>query len=263
MFCTAISRNPAATSAGPRLSPVAAVIRPASSANFLSLPARRAAGPRSGRRPGGNTPAGPGRAARWRRSRSAGRRDRSRRVPAPRPRSPGRPGTCRHRSAARSRRLPRPCGWTASARAAGRRPPGSRTAARTRRRSARRRSTCRPCRTRSPGRSRPPPAVRAMPTMPPAGPERIESLPRNDAASVSPPLDCMNSTRTPASSAGHLVHVAAQHRRQVGVDDGRVAPGDKPHQRADLVRLADLGEPDRAWRSRRPAARAPGSGSRA
>ncbi len=45
------------------------------------------------------------------------------------------------------------------------------------------------------------PAVRAMPTMPPAGPERIESLPRNDAASVSPPLDCMNSTRTPASSA--------------------------------------------------------------
>lgn len=37
MFCTAISRNPAATSAGPRRSPVAAVIRSDSSANFASV----------------------------------------------------------------------------------------------------------------------------------------------------------------------------------------------------------------------------------
>ncbi len=43
-------------------------------------------------------------------------------------------------------------------------------------------------------------AVRAMPTMPPAGPERMESLPRNRCASASPPLDCMNSTRVPPSS---------------------------------------------------------------
>ncbi len=34
---------------------------------------------------------------------------------------------------------------------------------------------------------------------------------------------------------GHLIHVAAQHRGQVGVDHGRVAPGDQPHQRADLM----------------------------
>ena len=42
--------------------------------------------------------------------------------------------------------------------------------------------------------------VRAMPTIPPAGPDRIESLPRNVRASVSPPLDCMNCSRTPLSS---------------------------------------------------------------
>ena len=40
--------------------------------------------------------------------------------------------------------------------------------------------------------------TRAMPTMPPAGPDRIESLPWNARASVSPPLDCMNCSRTPA-----------------------------------------------------------------
>ena len=44
-------------------------------------------------------------------------------------------------------------------------------------------------------------AVRAMPTMPPAGPDRMESLPRKLAASVRPPLDCMNSSLTPLSSA--------------------------------------------------------------
>ena len=52
--------------------------------------------------------------------------------------------------------------------------------------------------------TRPNPAaalLRAMPTMPPAGPDRMESLPRNRRASASPPLDCMNSTRTPGSSA--------------------------------------------------------------
>ena len=68
-------------------------------------------------------------------------------------------------------------------------------------------------------------AVRAMPTMPPAGPDRIESLPRNAPASASPPLDCMNSSRTRRRKlGGHLVHVAAQHRGQVGVHHGGVAP---------------------------------------
>ena len=43
--------------------------------------------------------------------------------------------------------------------------------------------------------------TRAMPTMPPAGPERIESLPWNARASVRPPLDCMNCSRTPGMPA--------------------------------------------------------------
>ena len=42
--------------------------------------------------------------------------------------------------------------------------------------------------------------VRAMPTIPPAGPDRIESLPRKCRASARPPLDCMNISRTPSSS---------------------------------------------------------------
>ncbi len=37
-------------------------------------------------------------------------------------------------------------------------------------------------------------AVLAMPTMPPAGPDKMESLPRKLSASVRPPLDCMNSS---------------------------------------------------------------------
>ncbi|MNT60474.1 hypothetical protein D3C72_1980570 [compost metagenome] len=41
-------------------------------------------------------------------------------------------------------------------------------------------------------------AVRTMPTMPPAGPERIASFPWKFDASVSPPLDCMKSRRTPS-----------------------------------------------------------------
>ena len=44
-------------------------------------------------------------------------------------------------------------------------------------------------------------AVRAAPTMPPAGPDRMASLPWNRCASASPPFDCMKYSRTPASSA--------------------------------------------------------------
>ena len=39
------------------------------------------------------------------------------------------------------------------------------------------------------------------PTTPPAGPERTASLPRNSAASVSPPCDCMKRRRTSPSCA--------------------------------------------------------------
>ena len=43
-------------------------------------------------------------------------------------------------------------------------------------------------------------AVRAAPTIPPAGPDRIASLPWNPLASASPPLDCMKYSRVPRSS---------------------------------------------------------------
>ena len=45
------------------------------------------------------------------------------------------------------------------------------------------------------------PAVRAAPTMPPAGPDRMASLPWKLCASVRPPLDCMKYSRVPVSSA--------------------------------------------------------------
>ncbi len=43
-------------------------------------------------------------------------------------------------------------------------------------------------------------AVRTMPTMPPAGPERIASLPWKAWASVRPPLLCMKNSFTPGIS---------------------------------------------------------------
>ena len=51
-----------------------------------------------------------------------------------------------------------------------------------------------------------------MPTMPPAGPDKMESLPRKLAASVRPPLDCMNSSLTRVSSAATSV----TYRRRIG-----------------------------------------------
>ena len=48
-------------------------------------------------------------------------------------------------------------------------------------------------------------AVRAMATTPPAGPERIASLPANSSAAVRPPDDIMNITRAPVRSASSAV----------------------------------------------------------
>ena len=46
------------------------------------------------------------------------------------------------------------------------------------------------------------PPVRTAPTTPPAGPDRIASLPWNMRASTSPPFDCMNISRvSPSASA--------------------------------------------------------------
>ena len=100
------------------------------------------------------------------------------------------------------RRRPR-CGCSSSARACARRPPGSRTRARTRRRSGTRRSRCRPCRSRSRVSKPASRAVRTMPTMPPAGPDRIASLPWKRCASVRPPL---------------RLHEVAAHARHLGRD---------------------------------------------
>ncbi len=44
-------------------------------------------------------------------------------------------------------------------------------------------------------------AVAAAPTTPPAGPDRIASLPSNKAASVNAPDDCMKNSLVLASSA--------------------------------------------------------------
>jgi hypothetical protein len=44
------------------------------------------------------------------------------------------------------------------------------------------------------------PDTRTAPTMPPAGPDRMASLPWKRRASTSPPFDCMNISRTSPSA---------------------------------------------------------------
>jgi hypothetical protein len=84
-------------------------------------------------------------------------------------------------------------------------------------------------------------AVRTMPTMPPAGPDRMASLPWKRCASVRPPL--LHEEQAHARHLlRHLLDIAAQDRRQVGVDHGGVAARHQLHQRAHLVRRADLRE---------------------
>ena len=66
-----------------------------------------------------------------------------------------------------------------------------------------------------------------------------------------------------SSAADDLVDIAAQHRRQIGVDDAGVAAADQLDQRLDLVAGRDLGEADLARRARRAPPRARSSASRA
>jgi hypothetical protein len=114
--------------------------------------------------------------------------------------NPDRPGSGRPRSAGSSRRRPPPCGCASSARACARR------RLRSRRRARRRRIVA------DIGRGAAhveadelvearPFAVSTMPTTPPAGPDRMASLPWNRSASVSPPDDCMNISRQPGAFA--------------------------------------------------------------
>ena len=83
-------------------------------------------------------------------------------------------------------------------------------------------------------------AVSTAPTTPPAGPDRIASLPLNRWAEVSPPDDCMNKRRgLPPPERGRSVGIADR----VGVASVAVDPS-----------------PDRLWRSDPPLA---GEGSNA
>ena len=120
-------------------------------------------------------------------------------------------------------------------------------------------------------------AVSTAPTTPPAGPDRIASLPLNRSAEVSPPEDCMNSSFGPPTAeevrsvdragidglalnptrvkrsdpplAGrgkqrrsHAVDVTAEQRREISIDHGGVAAPDELDQRANLVARRHLGE---------------------
>ena len=128
------------------------------------------------------------------------------------------------------------------------------------------------------------PAMRAVstaPTTPPAGPERMASLPLNRCAEVSPPEDCMNRSfgealappppvaegregealarravpplapppaePAPPRGSGSArrqtpIDISAEQRREIGVDHGGVAAPDEFHQRAHLVTHRDLRE---------------------
>ena len=44
--------------------------------------------------------------------------------------------------------------------------------------------------------------------------------------------------------AGHLLHIAAQDGREIGIDHGGVAAADELHHRAGFMRGADLREAD-------------------
>ena len=76
------------------------------------------------------------------------------------------------------------------------------------------------------------------------GPDRIESLPWNRLASVSPPFDCMNISRVSPPPArdvgGDRVDVTPQDGREIGVHHRGIATRDELDQRADLVARGDL-----------------------
>ena len=258
MFATAISMKPSASRFGRASRAGGARSRRPARRTSPPRPRGRAAGRRAARTPPESAPAGSCRASRWHRSRPAARRAGS--TPAPgwrRPTAARRAGARRRSRGSSRRRRPR-CGCSSSARACARRRPGSRTRARTRRASEVRHVGRRAAHVEADDacRARAATAVRTMPTMPPAGPDRIASLPWNACASVRPPEDCMKYSRTPGICGCDLVDVAAQDRRQVGIDHRRVAAADELHQRADLVRDADLREAGLARQPLRRRARA-------
>ena len=110
-------------------------------------------------------------------------------------------------------------------------------------------------------------AVRAIATTPPAGPERMASLPAKRFAEVRPPDDIMNMTRAPvrstSSACDNAPHVAGEDRRQIGVDHGRVAAPDELDQGRAAMAFGDLRKAERAGDLADQRARARDSGRRA
>ena len=88
-------------------------------------------------------------------------------------------------------------------------------------------------------------ARRPAPTAPPAGPERTLQAPARaaSAAGATPPEDCITSgAGSPPSAAASLepAQVAAEQRREVGVDRGGRAALVLPEAGQDLVRGGDV-----------------------
>ena len=88
-------------------------------------------------------------------------------------------------------------------------------------------------------------ASRPAPTAPPAGPERTLQAPARaaSAAGATPPEDCMTSgcgSPPPPPPRSSRVEVAAEQRREVGVDRGRRAALVLAEAGQDLVRCGDV-----------------------
>ncbi len=85
-------------------------------------------------------------------------------------------------------------------------------------------------------------AVRAAPTMPPAGPgqDRVLAL---EAGGVGQAAVRLHEIEPHAGKlGGDLIDIAAQDRREIGIDHGGVAARDQPQQRADRMAGGDLRE---------------------
>ena len=87
-------------------------------------------------------------------------------------------------------------------------------------------------------------ALRTMPTMPPAGPDKIASFPWKRARLGQAARALHEQQAYSRHLLGHLVHIAAQDRREIGIDDGGVAARHQLHQRAHPMRHGDLRKSD-------------------
>ena len=86
-------------------------------------------------------------------------------------------------------------------------------------------------------------AVFAIPTIPPAGPDRIASLPRNRPASVSPPLDCMKNRRPAPLRPATTLSPGERTRAALALLQGRgvnLLVLDEPTNHLDLAAIEQL-----------------------